>query len=273
MKRNILFLLISLSFTGIHAQDYKTYFDKATRCEQTDSLEQAEKYYRLALKAEPTNAHNCMIFANLGRLQYRMHRLVEAMESYDMAINMAPLTVPILMDRASLALEMGNADKALLDCSTILDVNKNNAKALLVRAYLRTARREYKEAHEDYNKLLELEPLNAAGRMGLALLYQDEQKYKEALEVLNKVITDEADDAELYIVRAGIEKDMNQLDFALIDLDKAISLSPQYANAYLLRGEILRKLDKKAMAKQDFEKAIQLGIPRAELMEQLKECK
>lgn len=273
MKRNILLLLMCLFFSGIEAQNYKDFFEKATRCEQADSLEQAEKYYKEALKAEPTNAHNAMIFANLGRLQYRQHRLEEAMQSYDLAINLVPLSVPVLMDRASLALEMSDVNKAFVDCSTVLDVNKNNVKALLLRAYLRCGKREYKEAHEDYNLLLELEPQSISGRMGLALLYQEEQKYKEALKVLNKLIVETPDDAELYIIRAGVEKEISQLDFALMDMDRAISLSPQYANAYLLRGEILKKQNKKGMAKHDFEKAIELGIPRSELMEQLKECK
>ncbi|WP_321518262.1 tetratricopeptide repeat protein [uncultured Bacteroides sp.] len=273
MKRNVLLLLMCLLFSGIHAQNYKELFDKATHCEETDSLVQAEKYYREALKVDPTNAHNCMIFADLGRLQYRMQRYQEALQSYDYAVNLAPLTVSILMDRASLNFEMGNTDKAYVDCCTVLDVNKNNAKALFLRAYLQSSRRQYKEAEVDYKRLLELEPQSISGRLGLAILYQQEQKYKESLELLNKLIIEAPDDAELYVIRAGVEKEIIQLDFSLIDLDKAISLSPKSANAYMLRGEILLSQKKKEMAKQDFEKAIELGVSRSDLIQQLKECK
>ncbi|WP_321424669.1 tetratricopeptide repeat protein [uncultured Bacteroides sp.] len=273
MKRNLLFLLVCLFVSGIHAQNYKELFEKATRCEEADSLVQAEKYYREALKVEPTNAHNCMIFSNLGRLQYRMQHYQDALDSYNYAVNMAPLTVPILMDRASLNFEMGNTDRAYVDCCTILDVNKNNAKALFLRAYLQSGKHLYKEAEADYKRMLELEPQSVSGRLGLSILYQQEQKYKEALELVNKLIVEMPDDAELYIIRAGVEKEISQLDFSLMDLDKAISLSPKSANAYVLRGEILLSQKKKEMAKLDFEKAIQLGTSRSDLIGQLKECK
>jgi len=273
MKRNVLLLLVCLLFSGIHAQNYKELFDKAARCEQADSLVDAEKYYYEALKAEPTNVHNCMIFANLGRIQYRTHRLEKALDSYNYAVNLAPLTVPILMDRASLLFEMGNSDKAYVDCCTILDVDKNNTKAVFLRAYLECNKHEYKEAQADYNHLLELEPQSVSGRLGLAILYQQQEKFKDALELLNKLIVELPGDAELYVIRAGVEKDIRELDIALIDLDKAIGLSPESSNAYLLRGEILLAQKRKGMAKQDFEKAIELGVSRADLIEQLKECK
>ncbi len=273
MKKTILLLLMCLLFPGIHAQTYKELFDKAIHYEDVDSLTKAEAYYKEALKMEPANAHNCMIFGNLGRLQRRMQRLDEAVDSYNYALSLAPLSIPILMDRASLFLEMGNVDRSYIDCSTVLDVDKDNTKALLLRAYLQCNNRSYKESLADYKHLLELEPGNIPGGMGLVTLYQKEQKYAEALEIANKLIIEAPEDAELYILRAGLEKDMAHLDLSLFDLDKSISLAATYANAYVLRGEILLAQKKKEMAKMDFYKAIELGIPRSDLMEQLKECK
>ena len=62
-------------------------------------------------------------------------------------------------------------------------------------------------------------------------------------------------------------------DLALVDLEEAIRLKPSSADAYLLRGNIYLTQKKKALAKTDFEKAISLGIPPADLHEQLKQCK
>jgi Tfp pilus assembly protein PilF len=56
-------------------------------------------------------------------------------------------------------------------------------------------------------------------------------------------------------------------------LEEAIRLNPSSADAYLLRGNIYLTQKKKALAKMDFEKAISLGIPPADLHEQLKQCK
>jgi Tfp pilus assembly protein PilF len=66
---------------------------------------------------------------------------------------------------------------------------------------------------------------------------------------------------------------MKHEDLALVDLEEAIRLKPSSADAYLLRGNIYLTQKKKALAKTDFEKAISLGIPPADLHEQLKQCK
>ena len=78
------------------------------------------------------------------------------------------------------------------------------------------------------------------------------------------------EDATLYIARADVEREMKHEDLALVDL---IRLKPSSADAYLLRGNIYLTQKKKALAKTDFEKAISLGIPPADLHEQLKQCK
>jgi tetratricopeptide repeat protein len=56
-------------------------------------------------------------------------------------------------------------------------------------------------------------------------------------------------------------------------LEEAIRLDTSSADAYLLRGNIYLVQKKKALAKSDFEKAISLGVPPADLHEQLKQCR
>ncbi|MEG2855184.1 MAG: tetratricopeptide repeat protein, partial [Bacteroides sp.] len=43
--------------------------------------------------------------------------------------------------------------------------------------------------------------------------------------------------------------------------------------AYLMRGELYLAQKKKSQARQDFEKAISMGVPPADLREQLQQCK
>ena len=73
--------------------------------------------------------------------------------------------------------------------------------------------------------------------------------------------------------RADVERDMKHEDLALVDLEEAIRLDASSADAYLLRGNIYLVQKKKALAKSDFEKAISLGVPPADLHEQLKQCR
>ena len=228
MIRIILILFLSFP-VALCAQTYQQLSEKAIEYIEMDSLSKAEELLLQALKLEP-NAKNAMLFSNLGLVQRRLGEYDKALESYSFALNFAPLAVPILLDRAAINLEMGNTDRAYTDYCQVLDEDKQNKEALLMRAYIYVLRRDYPAARIDYNRLLEID-------------------------------------------RADVEREMKHEDLALVDLEEAIRLNPSSADAYLLRGNIYLTQKKKALAKMDFEKAISLGIPPADLHEQLKQCK
>ena len=111
MIRIILILLFSFP-VALCAQTYQQLSEKAIEYIEMDSLHKAEELLLQALKLEPKNAKNAMLFSNLGLVQRRMGEYDKALESYSFALNFAPLAVPILLDRAAINLEMGNTDRA-----------------------------------------------------------------------------------------------------------------------------------------------------------------
>ena len=232
------------------AQTYQQLSERAIECIEKDSLPQAEELLLQALKLEPKNAKNALLFSNLGLVQRRLGEFDKALESYSFALNFAPLAVPILLDRAAIYMEMGKTDRAYTDYCQVLDEDKQNKEALLMRAYIYVLRRDYP-----------------------ATLEQKEGKFREALEILNKMLAATPEDATLYIARADVEREMKHEDLALVDLEEAIRLDAASADAYLLRGNIYLAQKKKGLAKADFEKAISLGVPPADLHEQLRQCK
>lgn len=264
------------------SQTYEELSERAVAATEQDSLTLAEEYIMKALKLDPANPHNALLFSNLGTIQRRQHRYEQALESYTLALNIVPHTVPILMNRAALYLELGKDEQARVDYALALDIETDNREALLMRAYIYRQKRDYKAARSDYERLLKLSPLSYNGRLGLAMLEQKEGKYEEALSLLNKMIADKADEATqitaplyavLYVARAGVEKDMQHIDMALIDLEEAIKLDPSQSEAYLMRGQIYLSQKKKELAKRDFEKAVTLGVPQADVRDLLQQCK
>lgn len=283
MKKFILSFLI-WGAVGIPAfsQTYEELSERAVTATEQDSLAQAEKYIMEALKLDPANPHNALLFSNLGTIQRRQRQYDQALESYTMALNIAPRTVPILLNRAALYLELGKDELARVDYALALDLETDNQEALLMRAYIYKQKRDYKAARSDYERLLKLNPQSYNGRLGLAMLEQKEGKYEEALSVLNKMIADKADGATqitaplyavLYVARAGVEKDMQHHDLALIDLEEAIELDPSQPEAYLMRGQIYLSQKKKDLARRDFEKAVTLGVPQGDVRDLLQQCK
>lgn len=269
----IVFIFVLFIGLSASAQSYRDLTDKAIESIEKDSFALAEDLLVQAMRLEPSNPHNAMLFSNLGLVQRRLGRYEDALQSYTYALNIAPKAVPILLDRAALYMEKGMTDRAYIDYCEALDVDKVNKEALLMRAYIYVIRRDYKTARMDYDRLLEIDPQSYSGRLGLATLDQKEGKLGEALELINKLLIENQEDATLYVARADVEREMGHIELALVDLDNAVRLSPSMVDAYLLRGDIYLIQKKKTLARSDFEKAISLGIPQADLYEKLKLCR
>ncbi|MBQ8674314.1 MAG: tetratricopeptide repeat protein [Bacteroides sp.] len=272
---SVLLLCSSALTMPTFAQSYEELGDRAMTAIEQDSLDQAEAYILQALKLEPANPHNALLFSNLGTIRRQRQQYEGALEAYSFALNFAPTSVPILMNRATLLQEMGELDAARVDYSMILDFDATNRKALQMRAYIYMQMQAYKEARTDFEKLLQTDEQHYAGRLGLATLSRKEGKLQEALDILNKMITENdkgQPDAVLLVARAGVEMDLKCDDLALADLETAIKCNPSLPEAYLVRGQLLLSQDKKALARAEFEKAASLGIPYAELKELIQQC-
>ena len=275
-------LLLSVARVPVKGQTYDEWCGHASSAIEADSLAQAEEYIRQALKLEPVNPHNALLFSNMGTIQRRQGKQELAVESYSFALNFAPASVPILMNRATLYMEMGQEEKARVDYALVLDYEKDNKEALLMRAFIYMNQRNYPFARADYERLLKLEPQHYQAWLGLAILEQKEKKYQAALEQLNAMLaaregsdgplTDEQV-AVLYVARADVEQEMGHTELALADLEEAIALDAAQREAYLMRGQLYLQQKKKVQAKRDLEQAVALGVPQAEVRELLKQCK
>ena len=283
MKRLFfLFCLLMLFVRPSAAQTYEQLCERAAIAIERDSLDVAEQAIRAALRLDPANGRNALLFANLGTVQRLRGQLPEALESYTYALNMAPRNVPILLDRAAILLELGEADKARIDYSLALDIQPDNTEALRMRAYIYAELQDYKSARADYDHLLRLQPADFNGRLGLAMLCQKEGKLKDALAILDGMVDEKSEGtsmqtapahAVVYVARAGIQQELGNLPMALMDLEEAIRLDSSRPEAYLMRGQIHLSRGKKKEARADFEKALELGMPAADIEELLLQCK
>ena len=282
MRKIVLSIFLTLvSCLTALSQTYDEWCERAVAATEQDSLELAEKCIRQALKLEPANPRNALLFSNLGTIQRSQRRYEQALESYRLALNMAPMSVPILMNHATLSLELGQNDKARADYSQVIELEPHNVEALLMRAYIYMQQRDYNFARLDYDTLLKVDPQNYSARLGLATLCQREVRYDEALVVLDGMLADKGGTrpyttgelATVCVARAGVELDMLKPDQALLDLDEAIRLDPRQSEAYLMRGRVHLMLKKKTLARRDLEKAVSLGVPQSEVRELMNQCK
>lgn len=273
MKQILAIWVVWMISLGVSAQTYDDLIHKAMDAVEMDSLQQAERLFTEALKLEPANMRNALVFSNLGTIQRRMGKKKEALESYSLALNRTPYSVTMLLNRASLLLEMDYPDKAFVDYCDVLDIDRENKEALMYRAYIHMKRRMYHNARLDYRAFLELEPGNKTARIGMAMVNQKDKRFKESLEEFNRLIVDYPRDVSLLKARAELEVEMNSLDMALLDLENAARLTPNDPEIYVMCGDIYLLQNKRREAYTAFEKAIDLGIPRPELQDRLNASK
>lgn len=273
MKYFVLFLMCLCFGKPMTAQTYDELIDKAMDAVERDSLMQAENLFKEALRLEPANMRNALLFSNLGTIQRRMGKKKEALESYSLALNKTPYSVTMLLNRASLLLDMNDLDRAYTDYCDVLDIDKKNPEALMFRAYIYMKRRQYQEARLDYRSYLELNPRDKTARLGMALVNQKCRRFQEALEEFNRLIVDYPEDVSLLKARAELEVEMNTLDLALLDLENAVEVAPDDPEIYVMCGDIYLLQGKKREAYVAFEKAIELGVLRPQLNDRLKASK
>ena len=273
MKRIASILFACCLTATLSAQTYHEVVEKAMDYTFKDSLIQAEALFEQALKMDPSNARNALLFSNLGTVQNRLGKTDEAIESYTLALNITPYATTILLNRAALYLEKGLNDKAYMDYCNVIDLIPENVEARLYRAYIYMSRRQYDEARVDYNVIIGKEPRHKSARIGLVLLEQNLGKVVSARNGLNLLIEDYPNDISLLKMRANLLIDEKYPEAALVDLELISELDSNDAENYCQMGSVCLHLKKKSEARKAFEKAIALGVPRAQLQEQLKACK
>lgn len=256
----------------MQAQSYNELVEQAMQAVRKDSLKQAEQLFRQALSMDASNARNALVFSNLGTVLKRQGRMDEAIDAYTMALNITPYATSILLNRAALYLDRNLPDKAYTDYCNVIDLIPEDREARMFRAYINMQRRQYGEARIDYNTVLAKEPGNRTARLGMVLLDQKEGRYTAARDGLNLLLEEAPRDVPLLKMRANLELEQGYPDAALASVDEVIGISRNDAEAYLMKGDICLRLKKKKEAQKAYGRAVELGIPRAEVLERLREC-
>lgn len=152
MKKVITFLLLCMALP-LAAQNYKALAEKALQYVEKDSLVQAEKLFKEAIKANQDEKETVALYCNLGLIQRQMKHYSDATDSYTMALRAEPKSTAILLKRALIYMEEGLEATALTDYNQALALQPDNKEALTVRAFLHSKRGEIDDARADYNHL------------------------------------------------------------------------------------------------------------------------
>lgn len=231
--------------------------------------EEAETYFKSALKLRPDAPGNHIIHYNLAQIQRAREEYLPALQTLNTLLKNVPNYYDARLARAEINLELGNAREAIDDAEVLLNndaLKQTEAdiyrKARFVRAAARYHAHLYVEARTDVRTLLLDDPQNANAQILEALILQKMGQPKEALNSMNRIVSAHPESVDALLTRAALYTELGMHAPARADYDKLISLNPKDGNLYVERARTSLNLNEKTAARRDLDEALKLGVPR-----------
>lgn len=273
MNRLLIVVFLLVSTFSLSAQSYEELVSKSMDYLESKEYLAAEESLKAALRKEPANPGNILLFSNLGTIQRYLGKKQDALLSYNLALMNHPKAVHILKNRAALYCEMDSLNAAMRDYNVILSIEEDNINALYDRGLLYMSEKNILAAENDFERILEIQPNNILAKSGLAFLFKSRGDWDAAESIYTDLIYENKTLSDLYVNRAECYLRERKLARAKEDLQKALELGYDDPLLYILRGQLnLEHFDKFA-AKQDFEKALELGANEQVIKGYLHLCK
>jgi predicted O-linked N-acetylglucosamine transferase (SPINDLY family) len=192
-------------------------------------------------------------------------RLAEAASVYRAVLALDPQNWTSSNALASIALQGGELDEAILRYSALIERRPDFAEGHYKRgnAYNRLGRRP--EALADYDQAVALDPEYANAFCNRGTVLQSFERWDEALASYDRALALDPTDAFAHYNRASVLRELNRSDEAIRSYDQAIVLHRAYVEAYVNRGHLLHKLFRHEQAAASYGKALELCpiVPQA----------
>jgi tetratricopeptide (TPR) repeat protein len=176
--------------------------------------------------------------------------------------------------------DKGLSSEAIEVYSRILELNRNEIKALKSRAELYDQNTNFINAVEDYDRLIEIDPFDSEVYHDKAnSLFQIDGREIESIDSYNKAISLDPVNFKVYNNRGRTLKALNRIGEATKDFDYVISQttirlsnSAEKERFYYLRGWAKMKKEEFNDAIDDFNKALEIDPTYRSALESRKDC-
>lgn len=261
MNRYIITLALiagNLSVAYASSPEYIALGDSADMYIKNERWMEAEHSIVKALRLEPANFSNSLLFSNLGICRTNRGDYQGALEAYDLGLSIAPGSAVIRNNRAKAYLMMRDYDNALADLDESLRIDSVQEWPLQTRGLLRMRNNDLEGAKQDFSLLLKKFPYNFAAMEGLGSIAEAEGKHDEAIKYYDEALKME-DNPETRSARILIKINCDLYSDAAADISESIKKYPDYSDFYIWRGYLHRLNYRNEEAQADKKNAITKG--------------
>ncbi|MGB6300962.1 MAG: tetratricopeptide repeat protein [Rivularia sp. (in: cyanobacteria)] len=132
--------------------------------------------------------------------------------------------IETLLNQAAEYLEKGDYDKVVENCNQVLQQDKDNYGAYIIRGIAYTQLEKYKPAVDDFNQAIRIQPNSYYSYFGRGFARLHLKEYEQSLADFNQTIKLESDFAHAYLWRGIAQGYSGDKQGAIADLRQAAEL-------------------------------------------------
>lgn len=242
-----------------HRAEYIRLMSEADDSIAAHSWQSADSLLRRAMSMEPGNPANAMIMSNLGMVRFYAGNDSAAVATLDLACSMAPGSVTLLNNRATVLASLGKAERALADWNAVIDIDSANVGARYLRSVEFVRQGRPLDALHDVEWLSANASSDPRSDLALATYRVASGDYAGALAPLGRCL-ERSPSAHLLGQRALCRLMTSDFDGASADLAEGIALDAADGELYLYRALLNRMRYRDADSRADARRAIELGV-------------
>ncbi len=225
--------------------------------ELSGNIPEALEDYNVAINLNP---EFYLPFVNRGNLFFKSGNYEEALRDFNTAIRFNPDFDRVYNNRGTLRMKSGDHGAALRDYNTAIELNPKFAQSYYNRGVVKREMGDLQGALTDYNTAIKLNNKYNDAYYNRGLLKgQQLGDLHGAIDDLNNAIYLDHSKSEYFECRAIINSLLKKHTNALKDYNIAIQMDNENSNAYLNRARLFLELEEFEKAKQDVNSAQRLG--------------
>lgn len=236
--------------------------DSADRFIKKEMWVEAEKTIIEALRLEPANFSNSLLFSNLGIVRTNRGDFKSALEAYGLGLSIAPGSTVIRNNRAKTRIMTADYDGALCDIEESLAIDSLQEWPLQMRGLLRLRNGNLEGAFSDFSTILKKFPDNFSAMEGLGKVAEAKGEHSDAIKYYDEALKMN-DNPETRSALILIKINMERYSDASTLITEAISKYPDYSDFYVWRGYLHRLNFRNEEAAADKKIALAKGADKA----------